>query len=195
MPDWPADVQAGFPGDFVPSANAARFYSKMMDDTYTGNLNAWGLAWMYTAWKRRALSIAPAVNLISNIGFGPDATHTRKVDPFAALPTSPMPFPLVHPEKITANTEADLALFKVRRHRRIPQLARMIVNSTQSVIGQQMRPRRRDGRREEDKKFNLNFLLRVFHRDFAPSRSHLSSWYEHQPTIFAVPQNVVSLVR
>jgi hypothetical protein len=113
MPDWIADLDAGFPGDFVPDANAGRFYSKMMHDTYTGNLNAWGLAWMYTAWKRRALSIAPAVNLISNIGFGPDATHTRKADPFAELPIEPMPFPLVHPKNIVANTEADIEFFKL----------------------------------------------------------------------------------
>jgi hypothetical protein len=113
MPDWPSELASGFPNGFVPSENAARFYSKMMEDTYTGNLNAWGLAWMYTAWKRRMLSVSPAVNLISNIGFGPDATHTRKVDPFANLPTKPMNFPLMHPKKIVANVEADLALFKV----------------------------------------------------------------------------------
>jgi hypothetical protein len=113
MPDWPADVEAGFPGDFVPSENAARFYSKMMADTYTGNLNAWGLAWMYAAWKRRGLSIAPAVNLISNIGFGPDATHTRKMDPTANLPTEPIEFPLIHPQTVVANTQADLAFFKI----------------------------------------------------------------------------------
>jgi hypothetical protein len=112
MPDWPSDVAGGFPGDFVPSQNAARFYCQMMNDTYTGNLVAWGLAWMYAAWKRRALTILPAVNLISNIGFGPDATHTRKVDPFAALPTCPMEFPLVHPEEVVACSEADLSFFR-----------------------------------------------------------------------------------
>jgi hypothetical protein len=113
MPDWPADVDGGFPGDFVPSSVAARFYSKMMADTYTGNLIAWGLAWMYAAWKRKSLTICPSVNLISNIGFGPDATHTRKRDPFADLPTKPMEFPLAHPEKIVGNIEADLEFFKV----------------------------------------------------------------------------------
>ncbi len=112
MPHWHADLEAGFPGDFVPSANAARFYTRMMDDTYTGNLNAWGLAWMYAAWRRRGVTVLPSVNLISNIGFGPDATHTRKIDPFANLPTEPMDFPLVHPPKVEVNTEADLAFFK-----------------------------------------------------------------------------------
>jgi hypothetical protein len=112
MPDWPEQVASGFPGDFIPSANAARFYSKMMDDTHTGNLIAWGLAWMYTAWKRRALSISPAVNLISNIGFGPDATHTRKVDPFANLPVQAMQFPLKHPKVVAENLQADLDFFQ-----------------------------------------------------------------------------------
>jgi hypothetical protein len=112
MPDFPAQMAAGFPGDFVPSPKAADFYCKMIGDTYTGNLNAWGLAWMYAAWKRRGVTVLPGVNLISNIGFGPDATHTRKIDPFAELPISAMQFPLVHPAKVEANVEADLAFFE-----------------------------------------------------------------------------------
>ncbi len=113
MPDFLKDLDAAFPGDFVPSAKAADFYNKVIHDTYTGNLNAWGLAWMYAAWKQRAYTILPAVNLISNIGFGPDATHTRKVDPFAELPTQPMEFPLKHPREVKGNAEADLAFFDV----------------------------------------------------------------------------------
>jgi hypothetical protein len=111
MPDFLKDLDAGFPGDFVPSAKAANFYNKVIHDTYTGNLNAWGLAWMYAAWKQRAYTILPAVNLISNIGFGPDATHTRKVDPFADLPTQPLAFPLKHPTEVQGNLEADQAFF------------------------------------------------------------------------------------
>jgi hypothetical protein len=112
MPDWPQAEQSDFPGDFVPNQVAAKFYRKMMADTHSGRLNAWSLAWMFAAWKRRSLTILPSVNLISNIGFGPDATHTRKIDPFAALPIEPMKFPLIHPKEIKALTEADQAFFK-----------------------------------------------------------------------------------
>jgi hypothetical protein len=53
------------------------------------------------------LSVIPNQNLISNIGFGPDATHTRTVDEHSNLDTSPMTFPLVHPRVMVADEAAD----------------------------------------------------------------------------------------
>jgi hypothetical protein len=53
------------------------------------------------------LQIVPNVNLISNIGFGADATHTHVVGEHANMPTAPIDFPLVHPQFVLANTEAD----------------------------------------------------------------------------------------
>jgi len=40
------------------------------------------------------LSVVPCVNLVSNIGFGKDATHTINSDSNANLPLSSMSFPL-----------------------------------------------------------------------------------------------------
>lgn len=37
---------------------------------------AWSYAWTYACWANDALSIIPKVNMVSNIGFGPDATNT-----------------------------------------------------------------------------------------------------------------------
>jgi hypothetical protein len=118
MPDWPENSPTDFPGDFVPCGAAKRYYRKMMDETFTGKLNAWSLAWMYAAWKRRSLTILPQVNLISNIGFGPEATHTKRLDPFAALPTEAMEFPLMHPPKVANLVEADQNFFNLE----IPEL-------------------------------------------------------------------------
>jgi hypothetical protein len=125
LTEWPENANTDFPGDFVPCGAARRYYKKMMDETHTGKLNAWSLAWMYAAWKRRSLTILPQVNLISNIGFGPEATHTRKLDPFAALPTEPMEFPLRHPPKVANLVEADQNFFNLEipelRNRTTPQ--------------------------------------------------------------------------
>ena len=35
---------------------------------------------VYACWANDALSIIPKVNLVSNIGFGPDATNTTIAD-------------------------------------------------------------------------------------------------------------------
>ena len=41
-----------------------------------GSLTAWSYQWAFTRHLHNALTIVPSVNLISNIGFGPDSTHT-----------------------------------------------------------------------------------------------------------------------
>ncbi|MFF4961412.1 hypothetical protein [Streptomyces sp. NPDC001222] len=47
---------------------------------------------------RGGKAIVPVVNLVTNLGFRPDATHTTNADDSeAALPTSALPTPLAHP--------------------------------------------------------------------------------------------------
>jgi hypothetical protein len=58
----------------------------------------WDWQWMYHQLKNKQLSIVPAVNLISNIGFDADATHTvEKDNPAANILVEAMPSQLVHP--------------------------------------------------------------------------------------------------
>jgi hypothetical protein len=37
----------------------------------------WDIKWIYSIWLRGACSITPSRNLVANIGFGKDATHTK----------------------------------------------------------------------------------------------------------------------
>ena len=56
----------------------------------------------------------PAVNLVSNIGFGHEgATHTQDAaDPHAALPTGTLPWPLHHPRYVLSDCPRDRRLFR-----------------------------------------------------------------------------------
>ena len=47
-----------------------------MDDIYYHNIDAWGYAWDYALMINNAYAVYPAVNLVQNIGFGEEATHT-----------------------------------------------------------------------------------------------------------------------
>jgi hypothetical protein len=52
--------------------------------------------------------VLPAVNLISNIGFGPGATHTKKANSaIANQATEPIEFPLKYPARIVRDRAAD----------------------------------------------------------------------------------------
>jgi hypothetical protein len=54
----------------------------------------------------------PSTNLITNIGFGEMATHTKaSVATMAELPTEALEFPLKHPACMVRDKEADLFAF------------------------------------------------------------------------------------
>lgn len=55
-----------------------KYWEKIFDLTFRKKINTWDYAWTASAWYNNQLSIIPPVNLIKNIGFGPDATWTIK---------------------------------------------------------------------------------------------------------------------
>ena len=73
-----------------------------------GEVDTWDMQWSFARIINSGLSVVPAVNLISNIGFGADATHT--IDPearLANLPSAALSLPLTHPRVVAADDAAD----------------------------------------------------------------------------------------
>jgi hypothetical protein len=89
------------------------YWEKIFDATYRGETNAWDYQLTFAGWRHECLSIVPRVNLVSNIGFGPAATHT--LDPqshLANLPAYELAKPLIHPRRIERNRQADEVTFR-----------------------------------------------------------------------------------
>ena len=73
-----------------------------------GAAGHWDVAWLFSTWQHGGLSVVPAVNMVSNLGFDPDATHTRDGrSVFAALPACAAAFPLHHPPAIARSEEEE----------------------------------------------------------------------------------------
>ncbi|QNP52341.1 glycosyltransferase family 2 protein [Hymenobacter qilianensis] len=86
----------------------ARMLLRPLWATHTGKLDTWDYQWSFALLIQSGLSIMPAVNLISNIGFGEDATHTVNTShPLANLPTEQIPLPLRHPSFVIRDTVSD----------------------------------------------------------------------------------------
>lgn len=61
-----------------------------------------------TVFEQHGLAATASVNLVSNIGFGPDAVHMKSPDhPVANMPVEEMTFPLQHPPVVIPDREAD----------------------------------------------------------------------------------------
>lgn len=84
MKNWPAAEASDFPGDFIPSPKAQKYNRWAMGEVFAGRIDSWAIPWEFACWQRRGLTVLPAVNLVSNVGFGVGATNCKKVDPFAA---------------------------------------------------------------------------------------------------------------
>lgn len=77
----------------------------ILQTAYRGKISAWSYPWIYAVWNQNGLSAYPKVNLISNIGFGEDALHTKdKNSKHAAVKTSAIG-KIVHPLLIKRTVE------------------------------------------------------------------------------------------
>ncbi len=92
---------------YYPSWKTRQVFMDKFLLTKRGEINSWDFQWMAAVWRYNGLAILPNVNLISNIGFSADALHcTDPNDPFANIPTQKI-IPLIHPDKILINEDAD----------------------------------------------------------------------------------------
>ncbi len=74
--------------------------------------NTWDTQWWFSCAVRRGLSLTPKVNLVSNIGFRPDATHTAESNALSCLPVSALTFPLVRPGRESPDPKFDQAFLE-----------------------------------------------------------------------------------
>lgn len=73
----------------------------------------WDFQFHFHCMARKQLAVIPKVNLVRNIGYGVDATHST--DPnsyFANVPTMELQFPIKHPKTIIRNFDADIFIQK-----------------------------------------------------------------------------------
>jgi hypothetical protein len=108
MKEWPSVRGKALLKNWFRSPQAVSFWEKKFQTAYDNQINTWDYAWTFACWAQHALSIIPNTNLVSNIGFGVDATHTTEANSFLAnRPLKPMEFPLHHPKMIIRNFDAD----------------------------------------------------------------------------------------
>ncbi|MGK7922825.1 MAG: methyltransferase domain-containing protein, partial [Trichodesmium sp.] len=104
---WPEFRDSNKLKSILQNTHAVRYWSNIFSKCYENYL-AWDYAWLFAGWSRNKLTIIPRINLVSNIGFSPTATHTKDVNSkFANMSVEKMIFPLHHPDSIIRNIQAD----------------------------------------------------------------------------------------
>ena len=106
MKIWPEVRDGNWLKDILQDSDAVNYWTKIFQGVYEG-FNTWDYPWTFACWIHNGLTILPKVNLVSNIGFGAEATHTKSVSKFANMPTEEMSFPLQHPPFMIRDSQAD----------------------------------------------------------------------------------------
>ncbi|MDQ2179823.1 hypothetical protein [Marinifilum sp. D714] len=80
-------------------------------DAEAGVVNTWDYQWILSNYFNHGLIVTPRVNLVQNIGFDGDATHTTNSRSELSVQTSEMELLLKHPMVMIPNNEYDNYLY------------------------------------------------------------------------------------
>jgi hypothetical protein len=92
-----------------------RITSQRFDSVYEGRRDTWDFGWAFAILLNQGVSVMPARNLVSNIGFDSEATHTRRPSPHeVAVPVHRLELPLRQPPSTTRDGRFERALYRHR---------------------------------------------------------------------------------
>lgn len=108
MENWPLIRDNGYLFDILQNKRAAKYWAQIFETVYRGKIDTWDYPWTFSCWIQNGLTVLPNVNLVSNIGFDGDATHTTSKDNAnSKIPVFNLSFPLKHPNWMIRDDVAD----------------------------------------------------------------------------------------
>jgi hypothetical protein len=88
--------------------NFVRSWTGIFDAVLRKEVDSWGYIWTFSVWANSGLTVVPNVNLVTNIGFGPQATHTvDENDHRSNVAAHSIEDPLVHPNLLSTDPDLD----------------------------------------------------------------------------------------
>lgn len=109
MKQWPALRNTDFLARVCDGdPGCSRHWTAAFDAVHAGQIDTWDYQWLFCSFVNSGLSVLPTRNLVRNIGFTGEATHTTDAAAWVGrLPVHSMDFPLRHPEGIKRDAASD----------------------------------------------------------------------------------------
>ena len=83
--------------DILANDYQYRLREKLFEATFLNQINTWDYQWSFARLLQSGLSVVPCTNLVSNLGFREDATHTNSNNSaLSKLRTLELKFPIRH---------------------------------------------------------------------------------------------------
>lgn len=106
IPFWQEWKESAAWNEHAPDPVERKYWMQIFDRMYRHEIDTWDYPWMASVWYRGGLTATPNVNLVTNIGFGPDATHTTSGSEVNVIEASALGV-MVHPASVVRDHEAD----------------------------------------------------------------------------------------
>ncbi len=111
---WPQLRDSPLLFSLIPNPLERRFWRLIWERTYQypDTVTWWDYQWHYSLVTNHALSLIPNSNLISNIGFGLDASHTVSSKHLNHIQDLDKSVEMIHPDIMVCDIPADRYLFQ-----------------------------------------------------------------------------------
>lgn len=107
MRGWSQARDSGLVKQFSSDQHEERYWINIFNKQSAGEIDTWDYSWAFNCWQRSGLTVLPESNLVTNIGFRDDATHTTEPEHhLGGLPVVPLT-KMVHPPVIAQDKGAD----------------------------------------------------------------------------------------
>ncbi len=107
MAMWPTAYRERWLDSILDDPAEVRYWTAKFDGVYRGHIDTWDYQWLFTCWSQSGLSVLPNRNLVTNIGWGEDATHFREEHSTLGIPTQALDDCCRHPSSVIRHKEAD----------------------------------------------------------------------------------------
>ncbi|BCS51978.1 glycosyltransferase family 2 protein [Geobacter sp. SVR] len=132
MKSWPLVKNGMWLTDILHDKKQVKYWSDIFESVFNGQIDTWDYQINFNNFVHSRLNIMPNQNLISNIGFGVEATRTIQKCKCAEMPIFEMKFPLIHPQMIIRDAQADSITEEDQF--RSPTVATRIINKIRRII-------------------------------------------------------------
>ncbi len=111
MKTWPEFERAKMIDSVFEDPHERKYWTGIFTRVFNSESIHWDYAWQYACLSHSCLSIIPNENLVTNIGFGPDATRNiHEESHLALLPTADI-WEIKHPPLMVRHRDADTYTF------------------------------------------------------------------------------------
>ena len=109
--NYPQFITSDVFKSMFPDKKKQKYWIKYFSQVFNHKKDTWDYQWTFAIWQNQGLSIVPNLNLVSNIGFDENATHTILNSSLANRSIEDIGN-IIHPDSIMIDHNADLYTFR-----------------------------------------------------------------------------------